>query len=216
MSRRAPRRNTGRRSGLTPELATQIVDLVARGNYLETSARACGVPPGTLWEWLKKGEDAAKAIAEGETLPDRARLFAEFTEAVARARADGEVKAVAVVEKVMEGGFLVKETPLISRDGSLVYGEDGEMLYAREYAQPDGKLALEYLSRTRPERYARTPAAQRVEVTGIDGGAVQVESNELVASLARRLSTLVAERHGEIERPPEDEIEGEIVEDDGD
>jgi transposase-like protein len=213
MSRRAPRHETGRRSTLTPDLAGKIAAMVGQGNYLETSARAHGVPPGTLWQWLRQGEEAHAALARGEKLAGQARIYAEFAEAVAQARARGEVRAVEAVTRTMEGGLLVKETPLVTREGRLVRDDAGEVVYERQYSLPDGKLALEYLSRTSPSRFGRTPNVDRVEVTGEGGGAVQLEATEVVTSLAQRLAAITAERSEEDEYDPEDIQDAEVVED---
>lgn len=212
MSRRAPRRLTGRRPALTPQIAAEIVALVEAGNYVQTAAQVVGLNPATVWQWLQKGEEARTALADGEALAPQAQAYIEFVETLTRARARAEVHAVGVVQQVMVGGFLIEETPVVAKDGTLVRDpETGDILYARKYAQPDGKLAMEYLSRSAPDRWSREPA-QRLEVT--PDAAAAIDSDDTAVSLAARLAALQAERRGEIEAAPEDVVDVEVIEDD--
>jgi hypothetical protein len=209
MGRRAPRNsNVGRRSLLTRERADQITELVRAGNYVETAALATGIARSTIWQWLQQGRDAADAIAAGETVTPQARRYAQFAEALQRARAEAEVRVIGTIHKVIEGGYVLEEEPVMTSDGLPVYA-DGELAYRRKYAPPDGKLALEYLARTRPDRYGRNPEVQ----VDISAPGTQVESGSLVGALADRLAAVVAERRREIEAVPEDIEDAEVVDD---
>lgn len=52
----------GRPTKLTPELSKTVVDLLRRGNYLETAALAVGVDKATIRLWLAKGKKAKRGI----------------------------------------------------------------------------------------------------------------------------------------------------------
>jgi hypothetical protein len=145
MPRRAPRRTNGSRGILTPALADRITNLVAHGNYIATAAQACGVGERTIYDWISKGEEAAQALAKGEPVAPRAHLYVRFAQGLADARARAETDAVEVVEQVMRGGHLLEEAPIVTPDGRLARDDQGEILYRRKYAPPDGKLALAYL-----------------------------------------------------------------------
>lgn len=211
MPRRAPRRDTGRRSILTPQLADDIVALVEAGNYITTAAAAAGVSERRIYDWIAQGEDATAAAERGETLPGRALVYARFAQGIARARARAETAAVAVVEQVMVGGHLLEEEPVLTKDGSIARDDDGEILWRRKYAPPDGKLALAYLGVAHPLRWR--PNVQRLEVTGADGAPVRVES-ERVDDLAERLSLHIQRRQQEAIESGDVE-DAEIVGEDG-
>jgi hypothetical protein len=55
-------------------------------------------------------------------------------------------------------------------------------------------LALEYLARARPQEWSRQQAAAKVEVSGREGGPVQVEQQVVISSLAERVAAVVAAR----------------------
>jgi transposase-like protein len=191
MGRRLPRNRTGRRSRLTRERHDLIIELVAAGNHLTTAAEAVGIVQSTLFRWLQQGRDAAAARQNGESLTPEAVAYLEFSEALACARANAEVRAVAVVERVMSGGYLVSEEETIAKDGT--------RKVKRVYAPADGRLALEYLSRQSPERWGRH-GVSRVELTGPDGGPAEVEESTVASALADRFTQVLAEREAEREQ----------------
>lgn len=156
---------TGRRSKLTPATRDAIVEAVRTGNYLETAAAAAGIGTTTLYRWLAEGEAA-----------DAPRDKREFREAVTRARAEAETSMVGIVHRAAAGGALLKESTRTLPDGSEVT--------ERQYAPPDGRTALEFMSRAFPDRWPRRSA---VEVTGAGGGPIRVEHARVIESLAERL-----------------------------
>lgn len=74
-------KRVGRPTKLTPELAAAIVAHVAAGNYGETAAAMEGVGRSAFYEWMDRGR-------RGES------PFADFANAVTRARAKAEADAV--------------------------------------------------------------------------------------------------------------------------
>jgi hypothetical protein len=162
--------------------------MVAAGNHLNTAAQAVGIGKSTLYQWLQLGRDAAIARDNGEPLTDHARAYVEFAESLARPRAEAEVHAVGIVEKVMAGGYLVSEQETIARDGTRTVKP--------AYAPADGKLALEYLAWMAPDRWGRNGVA-RVEVTGPESAPIEVEEATVAAALTARLSRVLAEREAE-------------------
>lgn len=159
----------GRPSKLTPETAEKIIRAVRVGNFLETAAAAAGVHPATVYRWLadadKKGAPAAKR---------------EFRDALSRARAEAEQRLVGSAVKDAAGGFVTKRVTRTLRDGTTETEET--------YAAPNGRVALEFLSRAFPDRWARRNA---IEVTGAGGGPIQV-SAERITGLAERVSAAIA------------------------
>jgi hypothetical protein len=158
-----PPRKTGRTLRLTPDLQERLCAHLSAGHYLDASCHLEGVGASTVFRWLALGQDEAFRITNGMTAADRRehnepsaasqRPYLEFREAVLRARAVAEDVAVSVVRKVMVGGFVVEKR-------TITEGDRTESI--ERVAQPDGKLALEYLSRVAPQRWGRQ---QRVAFT---------------------------------------------------
>lgn len=221
MSRRTPRRGntltkkqTGRPTRLTENTADVIVHAVLEGNHITTACAAAGVSRTALYEWIDRGQAVQQALANEEPVDPDALRFADFADRLADARARAEMRAVQVIERSMQGGFVISEEPLLDLEGQPVRGDDGEILCKRTYAQPDGRLALSYLGRSRPDTWGQNPT-NRIELTGAAGGPVQMEhSTDQIASLAERLALVAARRRAE------DAEDGEVYEaelvDDGD
>jgi hypothetical protein len=199
MPRRTRRRGPGQPTKLTPERANHILDLISSGNHATTACAAAGIGQSAYYSWISKGQDAIDEHERtGQPIPEAKRVYADFAERVARARARAETRAVSTVRRSMEGGFVTSEEPVLGADGDVLRDDNGEILYKRTYAQPDGRLALQYLERARPDEWSRN-AASRVELSGPEGGPVQVEQQVVVASLAERLAGVVAARRADAE-----------------
>lgn len=84
-----PAPKIGRPSKLTPALQARIVKLVREGNYPETAAQSEGVSRTAYYEWMEKG----RARAKGDD------AYADFADAVTRARATAQRKMLAHVAK---------------------------------------------------------------------------------------------------------------------
>lgn len=76
------KRKPGRPTKLTPEVRQTIVTYLKAGNYVETAAAAAGINKDTIYEWLKRGANEGKGI------------YKEFSDAVEKALAEGEILAV--------------------------------------------------------------------------------------------------------------------------
>lgn len=87
MPKPKPKVKRGRPGKLTPEVQKSIVDMLRRGNYLETSALISGVDPSTVRLWLKKGKEAKRGI------------YRDFLAAVKRASIRPEVEDVETIRK---------------------------------------------------------------------------------------------------------------------
>lgn len=199
MSRRIKRRVAAKRIGrptrLTEDTTDRILQIVADGNHITTACAVAGVSRAALYGWLERGESARQAVEAGDPVdPDELR-FLDFLDRLALARARAEICAVEVIQRSMVGGFVISEEPLLDVDGQPVRDDNGEILWKRQYAQPDGRLALAYLARSRPDLWGQNPTA-RLELTGSGGGPVQVEHDH-ISALAERLSLVAAERRAE-------------------
>lgn len=221
MPRRTKRR-TGRPSLLTPDRQAKLFEIVKKGNHLTTACAVVGIGVSTMYRWLEQADDA-EAQTEDPNAPDLTdaqRVYLEFRDGLRLARAHAEMRAVSVIERAMDGGFVVSERPIQDSNGDVQYGPDGEVLYERTFTQPDGRLALNYLARSSPSMWGQNPT-HKVEIHGAGaaaGGAGDGEmTDDQAVNLARQLAT-VAERVREDEERDRLELEAgvqdaEIVED---
>lgn len=88
-----PPAKTGRPSKLTPEVQDRIVQAVSAGNYQDVAARYAGIDPATFYRWMAAGAE-----------PDAPDALREFREAVESARAQSEVRAIALIQKAASDG----------------------------------------------------------------------------------------------------------------
>lgn len=160
----------GRPTKLTPERTDRILAAIRAGNYLNTACAYAGISYNTLRRWLTTADT-----------PDATDELREFREALERARAEAEIRLVGAAVKAAVGGSLVRRSRRTLRDGTV---EEDE-----QFAPPDGRTALEILSRSYggAERWTRRSA---VEVSGAGGGPVQVEFASAISVLAERLAEL--------------------------
>ncbi|MEV8636841.1 helix-turn-helix domain-containing protein [Streptosporangium sp. NPDC051023] len=161
----APRIPGGRRTKLTPDTQKRIIDAVRAGATYQAAAGAAGVAERTFYQWLQKAEQ-----------PGADPALVQFAHDLNRARNEVEVRLVAgSVMKAAMGGAVVRETTRTLRDGT--------QETVRDYAPPDGRLGLDVLARQFRERgWAR----ERLEVTGADGGPIQVQ-HAVINQLAEQL-----------------------------
>lgn len=89
-----PKAKIGRPTKFDAAIAKQVIELLARGNYVETAAAAAGVSKVTIYSWLRKGARA------------RSGAFHDFAVAADKAQADAEVLDLARLEKMaIKGDF---------------------------------------------------------------------------------------------------------------
>lgn len=176
-------------------IRTRLLEYIEEGNHLKTACALVGVHPSTLYRWLDAADEAQERIDTNQPVDEVQRVYLDFREALAFARARAQRMAVQTVQKAMKGGQVISERPLQDSDGNAVYGEDGRVLVERTYSQADGRLALSYLARMAPDMYGQNPT--QVELTGAGGGPVQVEQH--ITGLAERLAAVAATRRADRE-----------------
>lgn len=125
-----PKGKPGRKTKLTPERQTKIVNAIRAGAYMETAAAASGIDRITLHLWLKKGNKYPGTI------------YSAFADAVHEAMAQAEMRDVLTISKAAGDG--------------------------------DWRAAAWRLERKFPGRWGQTT---KTELTGRDGGPVQVSGN---------------------------------------
>jgi hypothetical protein len=145
----APRR-------LNPELERVIIDAVEKGNHLTVACALAGINDNTLYRWLRTADAIEVKLDQPDPEPvsDEDLALVRFRDRLRLARGTAEARAVAIVQQVMAGEALIEEKPALSGDGLPIYDSAGELVYERKWAQPNGRLALDYLSRSAPSRWA--------------------------------------------------------------
>jgi transposase len=84
----------GRPTKLTPEVQDKIVAALRAGNYQETAAMYAGVEARTFYRWMERGESDG---TEDEP-------YRQFRQAVEKAKADAEVRDIALIDKAAHDG----------------------------------------------------------------------------------------------------------------
>lgn len=95
---------TGRTPLLTPTTQERIVSAVRSGAYLDDAASLAGVHRATLFRWIAQGREAQEKLEAGGTLTDKERLVHDFCDAVETARAEAQLRNVAIIQKAANEG----------------------------------------------------------------------------------------------------------------
>ena len=213
-----PRRT--KRQGRPPALldATtrrDLLDHVKNGHHIKTACALVGIHPATIYRWIERAEDADEQLLEDEPIDEVQRVYCDFRDALSLARAHAQKKAVETINRAMVGGQIISERPLVGLDGEALRDENGRVLHERTYTQPDGRLALAFLGRTAPDLWG--PGAAKLEVTGANGGPLQIEQQ--IGGLADRIAEIAAQRRADRELEAAEAAEyldADVVEDPAD
>jgi hypothetical protein len=147
----------GRPLLLNDKVITDVELALKAGAYPETAAAFAGVNTKTFRDWLTKGAKAAQKFERGqEELTDNEKVLKKFHEVTKKALAEVEVTLGTLVIRAARGG------PILDSKGKQV-----------GYQQPMWAAAMTMLERRFASRWSRV---SRHEVTGSDGGPVEVET----------------------------------------
>ena len=183
---------------LTGEVQDRLVMAIRAGNYLETACAYAGIDYSTYRRWFKRGMDEFERVAEDRRRKIRQSEegFCEFCEAVTRARAEVEMRNVALVQKAAMERDVTKtvttERVVVTSTGQVLPGPDGKPMRevttrTETHREFEWRAALEWLARSFPERWGNKV---RQEITGKDGKPIQVQNVEVTIR-----STDRADRH---------------------
>jgi transposase len=89
---------------LTPQVQERVVSALNAGNYQDTAARYAGITRATFYNWLERGRIERERIAAGEKALKPERIYLDFLDAVENARANAEVRSVALIQKAANEG----------------------------------------------------------------------------------------------------------------
>lgn len=179
-------------SGVT--VGDRIIAAVRAGNYLETAAALAGVRTSTIRDWLYNGNATLRALANGtpaHELPRHQLRYAEFADAITRAEAEAEAEDVARLQVLARGQAVATKEVIVEkrdRDGNLV---EATTRKETETLAPDSAALRWRLERRHPRRWQ---GSQRVELTGEDGGPVELTVAEKREHVLEALSRVASER----------------------
>jgi len=77
---------------LTPEVQERIITALRAGNYQETAANYAGISAATFYDWMARGREEPGSV------------FAEFLDAVEKAKSDAEVRDLYLIDQAAQTG----------------------------------------------------------------------------------------------------------------
>lgn len=153
------RRGPGSHCRLNPAMQEKICQFLRAGNYFNVACLCSGVSPNVGKEWLARGRGTTKKSGRSQT-----ELYIAFAEAVEKAEAEAEAAAIMRIQKAARGGSEIK-TEVIKKP-------DGTETTRTTLQEPQWTADAWFLERKFHMDWARR---DRAEVTGKDGGAIQLE-----------------------------------------
>jgi hypothetical protein len=150
----------------------RVVETLQANAFIHDAAARSGLATETLRQWRRKGVEAQAALLSGKKkrsdLDTHTRRCVELASKMERAEADARVLLLGAITTMARGGLEQ------SRTVEKVDATTGDVLERTEERRkllPDPRSITWLLSHRYPADFA-----PRIEVTGPDGGPVQVES----------------------------------------
>lgn len=94
----------GRMTKLTEDVQGKIIEALKHGNYQDAAAAYAGISEATFHNWMARGREEARRIADGEKANPKEEIFLAFLEAVERARSEAEVRNVMYIQRAAQEG----------------------------------------------------------------------------------------------------------------
>ena len=146
----------GRPAKIDDKLIKRISGYIARGNYIKTACKACGISDETYQAWKRRAK-AALESKEGPQPDDE--IYIKFFNAITDAEVQAETVRIGRIEEAGIGGKLIKVVERTLRDGTVTREE--------YYSKPEWQADMTVLERRHPDRWGR-----RQELTGKGGGPI--------------------------------------------
>lgn len=160
-------------------VADNIIELVRGGNYIETASLASGVTKDTVYRWIKEGallnlalhNQGTTSHRELDSFTEQELRLSSFSDALMRAQAEAEAQDVLTSARLARGGITVttvtEKTEIDPTTGAqTIVGRT----VRTETTLPDGRMVSWRLAKRNPDTWG----ADRVEVTGAEGGAIEL------------------------------------------
>lgn len=183
---------TRRRDGATVDvtIADHIIEAMRLGDYIESAAQSAGVDKRSVYEWMRVGADLSRRMHRATERGIRApkataheKRCLEFSHAIAQATEEWHLATIGTLEQMARGGRTIQTTTeKRAIDATTGVETVVERTVRTEVLQPSIQ-AIEWRLRHRfPKRYS-----ERLEVTGAEGGPIELSIEERAAGLASQL-----------------------------
>lgn len=97
-------RRPGQPTKCSHSLIAQFENVLKAGNYVETACEFLGLSVNAFYRWQRNAKEALERVENGGDLTEDERLWVEFAQAIARARAHAEVASVARIRQAATEG----------------------------------------------------------------------------------------------------------------
>lgn len=187
MARRRRPRKPGRPTLLTPEVEKRLVDAVRLGAPVAIAAAHAGICENSFYNWSQAGREELEARDAGEPPNPAHDPHVRLWERVVDARAAAAIRNIGQLQKAAAGGYVTEETSRKYRDP-----ETGRIVTetTTKRAPVDWRAAAWWLERQQRVHFGK--GADQVELTGANGGPLQVEASIDVQALTQRLQATLA------------------------
>lgn len=119
----------GRRTSLNPEVQERIVEALKSGCYVEEAVTYVGISVATVYNWMDRGRKERNRLqAFPDSEPDTTEVvFLEFLEAVEKARAASQIRAIAQIQKAASDGTWQAAAWYLERSAPKRWGRRAEV-----------------------------------------------------------------------------------------
>lgn len=175
-------------AGVPITAAERIVQLVRAGNYVETAAAAAGVGKPTFHQWLRTAAEAHGKLHRHERTTPLERKCMAFAAAIDEAQGATEAQDVAELARLGRPMTITSRREERDANGQLV-----RVVNVSEDRPADARV-LQW----RLERRFRRRWGPGIEVTGAEGGPIEVDASvsardalgDVLATMASRLAAV--------------------------
>ncbi|MEQ7008418.1 hypothetical protein ABN028_19790 [Actinopolymorpha sp. B17G11] len=187
MGRRRRPRKPGRPTLLNPEVERRLVDAVRLGAPVAVASAHAGISEQSFYNWMNAGREEIEARDAGEPPNPDHEPHMRLWERIIDARAAATIRNVGQLQKAAAGGYVTEETTRKFRDP-----ETGRIITetTTKRAPVDWRAAAWWLERQQRSHFGK--GVDQVELTGANGGPLQVEATVDVQALTQRLQAHLA------------------------
>ncbi|GAA2842756.1 hypothetical protein [Kitasatospora aburaviensis] len=194
MARRKPRHGPaapqgsarGRRRLLTSDIEAKLIEGTRQGMPVETAAAVAGVHKASFLRWLARGREEADRRRQGEPPQPAEDDYLAFHERIEQAREIANAGAIVQLRRLINGGFVTKETTRKFRDP-----ETGQVVEetTTDRAVPDFKAISFFLERRQRTHWGKDAPAEETTIAST-ASVDEVDADELADRLAVTLHAL--------------------------